>query len=48
MRDGRHPDTVALDLGARLDTRMFRLSPPSTVAAAAQQCPQLICELVGK
>jgi hypothetical protein len=31
MRDGRHPDTVALDLGARLDTRMFRLSrrPPS-------------------
>jgi hypothetical protein len=27
----RHPDAVALDLGAGLDTRMFRVAPPSTV-----------------
>jgi O-methyltransferase involved in polyketide biosynthesis len=27
----RHPDAVGLDLGAGLDTRMDRLSPPSTV-----------------
>jgi O-methyltransferase involved in polyketide biosynthesis len=27
----RHPNAVALDLGAGLDTRMFRIAPPSTV-----------------
>jgi O-methyltransferase involved in polyketide biosynthesis len=27
----RHPDAVGLDLGAGLDTRVFRISPPSTV-----------------
>jgi O-methyltransferase involved in polyketide biosynthesis len=27
----RHPDAVGLDLGAGLDTRMFRIAPPSTV-----------------
>ena len=27
----RHPDAVGLDLGAGLDTRVFRLDPPSTV-----------------
>jgi O-methyltransferase involved in polyketide biosynthesis len=27
----RHPDAVALDLGAGLDTRMFRVSPLPTV-----------------
>src|SRR5215204_7032189 len=27
----RHPDAVALDLGAGLDTRMLRIAPPSTV-----------------
>ena len=27
----RHPDAVALDLGVGLDTRMFRIAPPSTV-----------------
>ena len=27
----RHPAAVALDLGAGLDTRMFRIAPPSTV-----------------
>jgi O-methyltransferase involved in polyketide biosynthesis len=27
----RHPDAVALDLGVGLDTRMFRVAPPSTV-----------------
>jgi O-methyltransferase involved in polyketide biosynthesis len=27
----RHPDAVALDLGAGLDTRMFRIAPPPTV-----------------
>jgi methyltransferase (TIGR00027 family) len=27
----RHPDAVALDLGAGLDTRAFRLDPPPTV-----------------
>jgi O-methyltransferase involved in polyketide biosynthesis len=27
----RHPDAVALDLGAGLDTRMFRAAPPPTV-----------------
>jgi O-methyltransferase involved in polyketide biosynthesis len=27
----RHPDGVGLDLGAGLDTRVFRLDPPSTV-----------------
>jgi O-methyltransferase involved in polyketide biosynthesis len=26
----RHPDAVGLDLGAGLDTRVFRLAPPST------------------
>jgi O-methyltransferase involved in polyketide biosynthesis len=26
-----HPDAVALDLGAGLDTRVFRIDPPSTV-----------------
>jgi O-methyltransferase involved in polyketide biosynthesis len=26
-----HPDAVALDLGAGLDTRVFRIAPPSTV-----------------
>jgi hypothetical protein len=26
----RHPDAVALDLGAGLDTRMFRIVPPAT------------------
>ncbi len=28
----RHPDAVVLDLGAGLDTRMLRVSPPPTVA----------------
>lgn len=27
-----HPDAVGLDLGAGLDTRVFRLAPPATVA----------------
>jgi hypothetical protein len=27
----RHSDAVALDLGAGLDTRMFRIAPPATV-----------------
>jgi O-methyltransferase involved in polyketide biosynthesis len=27
----RHPDAVGLDLGAGLDTRVFRISPPATV-----------------
>jgi O-methyltransferase involved in polyketide biosynthesis len=27
----RHPDAVALDLGAGLDTRMFRIAAPATV-----------------
>jgi O-methyltransferase involved in polyketide biosynthesis len=27
----RHPDAVALDLGAGLDTRMFHIAPPATV-----------------
>ncbi|GAA3513387.1 O-methyltransferase involved in polyketide biosynthesis [Streptosporangium album] len=27
----RHPDAVGLDLGAGLDSRMFRIAPPSTV-----------------
>ena len=27
----RHPDAVGLDLGAGLDSRMFRIDPPSTV-----------------
>jgi O-methyltransferase involved in polyketide biosynthesis len=27
----RHPDAVGLDLGAGLDTRMFRVAPPSTL-----------------
>ena len=27
----RHPDAVALDLGAGLDSRMFRIVPPPTV-----------------
>jgi hypothetical protein len=27
----RHPDAVALDLGVGLDTRAFRIAPPSTV-----------------
>src|SRR3712207_3021951 len=27
----RHPDGVGLDLGAGLDTRVFRLDPPPTV-----------------
>ena len=27
----RHPDAVGLDLGAGLDTRVFRLAPPSAV-----------------
>jgi O-methyltransferase involved in polyketide biosynthesis len=27
----RHPDAVALDLGAGLDTRMLRINPPPTV-----------------
>jgi O-methyltransferase involved in polyketide biosynthesis len=28
---GRHPDAVGLDLGAGLDTRVFRIAPPATV-----------------
>jgi O-methyltransferase involved in polyketide biosynthesis len=27
----RHPNAVALDLGAGLDTRMFRIAPPATI-----------------
>ena len=27
----RHPDAVALDLGAGLDTRVFRIAPPPSV-----------------
>jgi O-methyltransferase involved in polyketide biosynthesis len=27
----RHPDAIGLDLGAGLDTRVFRIAPPPTV-----------------
>jgi O-methyltransferase involved in polyketide biosynthesis len=33
--DCRHPDAVGLDLGAGLDTRVFRLDPPATSRAAS-------------
>ncbi|HTQ90960.1 MAG TPA: class I SAM-dependent methyltransferase [Streptosporangiaceae bacterium] len=32
----RHPDAVGLDLGAGLDTRVFRLAPPSTADRAVR------------
>jgi O-methyltransferase involved in polyketide biosynthesis len=38
----RHPDAVALDLGAGLDTRMFRVAPPPTVAWYDIDFPEVI------
>ena len=38
----RHPDAVALDLGAGLDTRMFRIAPPSTVDWYDVNFPEVI------
>src|SRR5215218_5363404 len=38
----RHPDAVALDLGAGLDTRMFRIAPPSTVDWYDVDFPEVI------
>ncbi len=37
-----HPDAVALDLGAGLDTRMFRIAPPSTVDWYDIDFPEII------
>jgi O-methyltransferase involved in polyketide biosynthesis len=37
-----HPDAVALDLGAGLDTRMLRIAPPSTVDWYDIDFPQVI------
>jgi len=38
----RHPDAVALDLGAGLDTRMFRINPPATVDWYDVDYPEVI------
>jgi O-methyltransferase involved in polyketide biosynthesis len=38
----RHPDAVALDLGAGLDTRMLRIAPPPTVDWYDVDFPQVI------
>src|SRR5215217_9337103 len=38
----RHPDAVALDLGAGLDTRAFRVAPPSTVEWYDVDFPEVI------
>ncbi len=38
----RHPDAVGLDLGAGLDTRAFRLDPPSTVDWYDVDFPEVI------
>jgi len=37
-----HPDAVVLDLGAGLDTRMFRVDPPSTVDWYDIDFPEII------
>jgi O-methyltransferase involved in polyketide biosynthesis len=37
-----HPDAVALELGAGLDTRMFRIAPPSTVDWYDVDFPEVI------
>jgi methyltransferase (TIGR00027 family) len=37
-----HPDAVVLDLGAGLDTRIFRIDPPSTVAWYDIDFPEVI------
>ena len=37
-----HPDAVALDLGAGLDTRMFRIAPPPTVDWYDVDFPEVI------
>jgi O-methyltransferase involved in polyketide biosynthesis len=39
---GRHPDAVGLDLGAGLDTRAFRITPPPTVDWYDIDYPQVI------
>jgi O-methyltransferase involved in polyketide biosynthesis len=38
----RHPDAVALDLGAGLDTRLFRIAPPPTVDWYDVDYPEVI------
>jgi O-methyltransferase involved in polyketide biosynthesis len=38
----RHPDAVALDLGAGLDTRVFRIAPPPTVDWYDVDFPEVI------
>ena len=38
----RHPDAVGLDLGAGLDTRIFRVAPPSTVDWYDVDFPEVI------
>jgi O-methyltransferase involved in polyketide biosynthesis len=38
----RHPDAVGLDLGAGLDTRVFRIAPPPTVDWYAVDFPDVI------
>jgi O-methyltransferase involved in polyketide biosynthesis len=38
----RHPDAVALDLGAGLDTRMLRIAPPPTVDWYDVDFPEVI------
>src|SRR5919107_4661613 len=38
----RHPDAVALDLGAGLDTRMLRIAPPPTVEWYDIDFPEVI------
>ena len=37
-----HPDAVVLDLGAGLDTRMFRVDPPPTVTWYDIDFPEII------
>jgi O-methyltransferase involved in polyketide biosynthesis len=38
----RHPDAVGLDLGAGLDTRVFRIAPPATVDWYDVDFPEVI------
>jgi O-methyltransferase involved in polyketide biosynthesis len=38
----RHPDAVGLDLGAGLDTRVFRIAPPPTVDWYDVDFPEVI------
>ena len=40
--DNRHPEAVALDLGAGLDTRMFRIAVPATVDWYDVDFPEVI------